>query len=201
MTADAGWATSREPAGAAPAQQQELFPESTYEEPPSRAGSHWWGVLIALTLTPIAWFLLQDGGARIYFSLQADPTAINLAGVLSLAGGLLVLAIVLLAARWSSVGPIIAGSIAALAGLAFIAFPSQTLEWLADYEAELERLGGFGENLYTYLLESGMRGELLVAGVVLVFVGIVSHGARRQGRREERARLALRAARGENPFS
>lgn len=177
-----------------------IFPESVVEEPGSRAAAHWWGVLIALTLSPIAWFLLSDGGARIYWSLSEDPAAINVAGVLGLAGGLAVAAIVLVAARWSSVGPIIAGSITALGGLAFLVVPERTIPWLEAQQATFDRLGGFGSNLHLYLMESGMRGHLLVAGVVLVLVGVVSHGARRQGRREARARLAARAAAGEDPF-
>lgn len=203
-------ATGQAPAGddawstAAPepsAQASDIFPESMYGEPPSRAGSHWWGVLIALALTPISWFLLVDGSARVFWSLTADPANVNIAGVLGLAGGLLLLTTVLLSARWSSVGTSIAGSISALVGLAFLVLPVRTLDVLAQIQDRVESFGGFGRNLYAYTVESGLRGTFLVAGVVLVLVGVVSHGARRKGRREEKARLAVRAAQGENPFA
>lgn len=182
-------------------EEPSIFPDAVPEPPRSRAAAHWWGVLISLTLTPVAWFLLADGSARIYWSLLEDPDALNLAGALGLAGGLLVLVGVLLAARWSSVGSIIAGLIAALGGLAFLAFPGQTIPWLEAQQATFEQFGGFGSNVYLYLVESGLRGHLLIGGVVLVFVGVVSHGARRQGRREARARFAYRASQGEDPLA
>lgn len=178
-----------------------LFPESQYTEPPSRAGAHWWGVAIALVLSPVAWFLLTDGSARLFWSMLADPADVNLAGYLSFGAGLLALGGVLLAARWSSVGPIIAGSISAAIGLTFLVIPVKTLDWLAGYQEQVEQLGGFGRNLYAYTVESGMRGSFVVGGVVLIGAGMISHGARRKGRREEKARLAVQAAHGENPFA
>lgn len=187
-------------AQAVAAGEEGVFPEDALDEPARRTAAHWWGVLIAFTLTPIAWFLLFDGSARIYWSMLADPANVNPAGYLSLGFGLATLAILLLAARKSSVGSIIVGSLAALAGLAFVAVPVQTLEFLSRYADRIESLGGFGRNLYAYTVESGMRSYFLIGGVILIFVGVVSHAARRQGRREERARLALRAAQGENPF-
>lgn len=179
----------------------EAPPEASYASPQSRAGAHWWGLLLAIALSPVAWFLIQDGSARLYWSTLTNPANVNLAGYLSLGGGLLALAVVLLAARWSSLGPIIAGSASALIGLAFAVFPARSLDVLAEYQERIEGLGGFGVNLYNYLLESGVRGTFLVGAVVLVGAGVVSHGARRQGRREEKARLAVRAAQGINPFA
>ncbi len=183
-----------------PAADEGILPPPLPEEPASRAAAHWWGVLIALVLTPVAWFLISDGSARIYWSLWNDPSSINRAGILGLTAGLAVLSVVLLAARWSSVGPIIAGSIALLGGVAFLAFPARALDTITSWQETFERFGGFGSNVYLYLVESGMRGQLVVGGVVLMFVGIVSHGARRLGRSRERDRLAARASRGEDPF-
>jgi hypothetical protein len=177
-----------------------VFPESEYSLPPSRSGAHWWGVLLAFVLAPVSWFLLTDGSARLFWSMLADPSAVNIAGYLSFSAGLLALAAVLLAARWSSVGPIITGSISAIVGLTFLVFPERTLETLARYQQDVEDLGGFGRNLYAYTVESGMRGTFVIGGVVLLGAGVISHGARRKGRREEKARLNVRAARGENPF-
>lgn len=194
--AEPGWAATQatQPDG-------DLFPELLYTEPPSRAGAHWWGVLVALVLSPIAWFLLTDGSARLFWSILADPENVNLAGYLSFAAGLVALGGVLLAARWSSVGAIVAGSLSGLVGLTFLVFPARTLEFLEGYREQVEELGGFGRNLYAYTIESGMRGTFVIGAVVLIGVGIVSHGARRKGRREEKAHLAVRAARGENPFA
>lgn len=177
-----------------------IFPEGVFHEPPSRAGAHLWVLFLTLVLSPVAWFLLNDGSARVYWSLRTDPEAVNLAGLVGLGAGLLVASIVLLAARWSSVGAAVAGTIGFLAGLAFLAMPVRTLELVGNSEEFLNRFGGFGSNLYAYFVESGIRGHLMIAGFVLIGVAVVSHGARRKGRREEFARLAVRAARGENPF-
>lgn len=188
---------------AEPAQTGEptIFPEGVYAEPPSRAGAHLWSVLITLVLAPIAWFLVNDGSARIYWSLRSDVDALNVAGLAGLAAGLLVATIVLLTARWSSIGAALAGLVAFLAGLAFLVVPNRAFDVLGGWERSLRQFGGFGENLYAYLVEAGLRAQLLVAGFVLLMVAVVSHGARRKGRREEYARLAVRAARGSNPFA
>lgn len=191
---------SAEPTGPAPAEPA-IFPEGVYAEPPSRAGAHLWALLLCLLLSPVAWFLLNDGTARVYWSLESDVSAINLAGVAGLAAGLLVATIVLLTGRWSSVGLAVAGVLSLLVGLAFVVVPQRAFEVLGRGEEPLRQFGGFGENLYAYARESALEAQFLLAGAVLVLVAVVSHGARRKGRREEYARLAVRAARGEHPFT
>lgn len=178
-----------------------IFPEGVYAEPPSRAGAHLWALLLCLLLAPVAWFFLNDGSARIYWSLQSDLDAINLAGVAGLAAGILAATVVLLTGRWSSVGLAVTGILSLLVGLAFLLVPARAFEVLARGEEPLRQFGGFGENLYSYAQESALEAQFLLAGVVLVLVAVVSHGARRKGRREEYARLAVRAARGEHPFT
>lgn len=167
-----------------------IFSATEPELPRSRAAAHWWGVLVCLILAPVAWFLLVDGSNRIYWSLVADATAVNVAGLLGLGMGLVAMTAVVLVGRWSSVGVSIAGALGTLAGLTFLVFPARTLEVLADQQDTFERFGGFGANVYLYLVESGLRGYFVVGGVLLVLVGVVSHGARRKGRREERVRIA-----------
>ena len=177
-----------------------VFPEGVFHEPPSRAGAHLWAVLIAVTLSPVAWFLLSDGSTRLYWSLRADPGSPNLAGLFGLAVGLLITAVVLLTGRWSSVGASVAGSVSFLIGLSFAIIPARTLEIIDSWDGFLSNFGGFGANVQAYLVEDGIRGHFLIGGVVLILLAAVSHGARRKGRREEFARLAVRAARGENPW-
>ncbi len=158
--------------------------------PRSRAAAHWWGILIAIVFAPVAWYLLADGGERIAFSLDRNLEAVNVAGLVELAGGLLCAIVLLLAARWSSVGSIIVGSIGTVIGAAFLAVPVIVNDFLNDQSAIFDRLGQFGTNVYDHLISEGHAGRLLLYGVVLIFLGIVSHGARRQGRREERRKIA-----------
>lgn len=169
-------------------------PFEDWDEPPrSRAQAHWWVVLITLVFIPPAWYLLADGGERWSNFRDASPDAIHVGALLEIAGGLILLAAVLIGARWSSVGPIIIGSIATLIGGAFLAIPQMVEDFLAEYSEVFTRLGQFGQNVYDHLLMDGNAGRILAYGVVLIFAGVISHGARRQGRREERRRAAIEA--------
>jgi len=175
-------------------QIDESDPFEDWDEPPrSRAQAHWWVVLITLVFIPPAWYLITDGGERWFNARDVAPEAIHVGALVEIVGGLVLLAVVLIAARWSSVGPIIVGSIATLAGAAFLAIPQIVEEFLLDYSHIFTQLGQFGQNVYDHLLADGNTGRLLAYGVVLIFVGVVSHGARRQGRREERRRAAVEA--------
>ncbi|SEE91020.1 hypothetical protein [Ruania alba] len=190
-TAEADATDTRVEPVPAPMETQPEDPFSDWDDgPQSRAAAHWWGILIAIVFAPIAWYLLTDGGERVSFSLDRSLEAVNVAGLLELAGGLLCTVVLLLAARWSSLGPIIVGSIGTLIGGAFLAVPVIVSEFLASQSAIFDRLGQFGTNLYDHLVAEGHAGRLLLYGIVLIFIGVVSHGARRQGRREERRRIA-----------
>ncbi|UFU07132.1 hypothetical protein [Ruania halotolerans] len=167
-------------------------PFSDWDEgPQSRAAAHWWGILIAIVFAPVAWYLLVDGGERVSFSLDRNLEAVNVAGLLELAGGIVCTVVLLIAARWSSVGPIIVGSIGTLIGAAFLAIPVIVQDFLDQQATVFDRLGQFGQNVFDHLVTEGHAGRLLLYGVVLIFVGIISHGARRQGRREERRKIAV----------
>ncbi|UFU03399.1 hypothetical protein LQF12_01965 [Ruania suaedae] len=177
-----------EPVRTEPAQDD---PFSDWDDGPrSRAAAHWWGILIALIFAPVSWYLLTDGGERIAFSLENNLDAVNVAGLVELAGGLICVIVLLLAARWSSVGSIIVGSIGALIGAAFLAVPAIVNDFLTDQAGNFDRLGQFGRNVSDHLVAEGHAGRLLLYGVVLIFLGVISHGARRQGRREERRKIA-----------
>lgn len=164
---------------------------TAHTRPPSRAKAHVLTVLLTLLLTPVAWYLLADAGARLTLP-QGNPwdtSNLNVAALLELAGGLLVLVVVLLAARWSSVGAIVTGALVIVVGVPFVAVPAWTQDLLEPAQSWLADLGQFGElgdNVSHHLVASGSTGRLVAVGVALVLVGVVSHGARRQGRREVR---------------
>lgn len=161
------------------------------EGPRSRAAAHWWGILIAVVFGPVTWYLVADGGERISYSLSQNLESVNVMGLVELGGGLLTLIIVLMAARWSSVGSIIIGSIGTLIGAAFLVVPQIVADFLSSQSMIFDRLGQFGTNIFDHLVADGHSGRLLLYGIALIFVGVVSHGARRQGRREERRKAAL----------
>ena len=158
---------------------------------PSRAGAHVWTVLLTLLLAPVAWYLLADAGARLTQPAGNpwETTNLNIAALLELVGGLLVLTVILLAARWSSLGAIVIGSIVLVLGVPFLAVPAWTQDVLVPITDWLRTLGDFGANTAAHLVATGSTGRLIVCGLVLIFLGVATHGARRRGRREVRAAL------------
>ena len=161
------------------------------EGPASRAAAHWWSILISVVFVPVAWYLITDGGERMSFNLT-NGGSFNLAGPLELAGGALCLFFVLLAARWSSVGAILVGTVSALLGIAFIVFNTEAMELVTEYQGTLvQALEQLGQNIVDHTLADARSGRLAIYGIALIMVGVVSHGARRQGRREERRKAAL----------
>jgi hypothetical protein len=169
-------------------------PFSEFDDgPTSRAAAHWWSILISLVFVPIAWYLIADGGERMNFNLT-NGGPFNWAGPVELAGGALCLFFVLLAARWSSVGVIITGTIGALAGIAFVVFNAEAMDLIAEYQGTVvQALNQLGQNIVDHLLADARSGRLAIYGIALIMVGVVSHGARRQGRREERRKAAIGA--------
>ena len=175
-----------------PPPEEEPDPFADFDDgPTSRAAAHWWGILIAVVFGPVTWYLIADGGERVSYALSQNLDAINVLGLVELAGGLVTLIILLLAARWSSVGSIIIGSIGALIGAAFVAVPGIVDDFLSSQSVIFDRLGQFGTNVFDHLVADGHSGRLLAYGIAFIFIGVVSHGARRQGRREERRKIAL----------
>lgn len=163
------------------------------EGPSSRAAAHWWSILISIVFVPVAWYLIADGGERMDFNLS-NGGEFNWAGPAELAGGALCLFFVLLAARWSSVGVILTGIIGAAAGVAFIVFNAEAMDLVAEYQGTLvQALNQLGQNIVDHLLRDARSGRLAIYGLALIMVGVVSHGARRQGRREERRKAAIGA--------
>ena len=166
-------------------EQARTFPEEEWAESTKRTAAHLWGVLGVLVAAPIAWFLLTDGALRTFYSLESVSSSPNIAGLLSLAGGLIALLVIALIARASSLGGWIFGGLIALAGIAFLAVPRIVLEWLMDSrEGFLSLHEGFGTNLYNYLADTGRSGLLLTFGLVVVLFSLISHGTRRSGRHE-----------------
>ncbi|MGM0384813.1 MAG: hypothetical protein ACQERF_02360 [Actinomycetota bacterium] len=177
----------------APEADADLFAGAAYDKVPSRAGAHWWGILVTLLLTPVAWYLLSDAGARMTLPAdnQWDSGVLNLAALGELVAGVVVLAVILLAARASSVGAFIVGSLVTIIGGAFVLFPALTQEFLEPYLQWLRDYNDFGGNIAHHLVADGSTGRILVAGIALILVGLVSHSARRRGRREQTIREAI----------
>lgn len=176
-----------------PAAEDALFEGATYDKVPSRAGSHTWSIILMLLLTPVAWYLLSDAGARLTLP-EGNPWetgTVNLAAIGELAAGLVVLSVILLTARGSSVGATVTGVLLTLVGAAFVVAPAAVQDLLDPYLQSLRAYNDFGGNVAHHLVADGSTGRILIAGVALLIIGSVSHGARRKGREEQRIREAI----------
>lgn len=184
--------TTQMPAPAGPPAPPMVDDFEGFEEqgPVSRAAAHWWTILITLVFAPVAWYLFTDGGVRITWAIsQGEFPSIPV--FIEFGLGLVALFIYLLAARWSSLGSIILGSVFFALGVAFLAFPEEAYTFLLQSNQYFGRLGQFGLNVLEHLTSTLESGRMIVYGLTMIMVGVVSHGARRQGRREERTKIAL----------
>lgn len=161
------------------------------DKPQRRTSAHLWGLLAGLVLAPVAWFFITDGVMRLFYSLQEVTDSPNIAGFLSLGGGLACLLILALVTRASSLGAWIWGGVLTAAGLVFLVIPQSSAEWMeSSREGFLVIHEQFGQNVYDYLYTSGRSGLLLTYGVIILLFALIAHTTRRAGRREERAKAA-----------
>ncbi|GMA32588.1 hypothetical protein [Litorihabitans aurantiacus] len=182
--------------GSLRAGSREPLPDEEWAAAPvRRTAAHIWGVLGLLIAVPVTWFLLTDGALRTYYGLPPE-SPLNVAGLLSLAGGIVGLVVIALVTRVTSLGAWIWGGVVTAAGLAALVVPvaaSDLVERVREPLASLHE--GFGTNVTDYLSDTSRSGLLLALGLVLLLLAFVSHGARRSGRYEGRVK-AEREARG-----
>ncbi|MBO3723542.1 hypothetical protein J5X07_00595 [Actinomyces bowdenii] len=161
---------------------------SSLSRPQRRTASHWAGVLLALVLLPVAWFLVNDGAAALTGGdATAWPATASPRGALELGAGALLLCLALLMARRSSLGTLVLGGISLLIGLPFIVAPGSVASLLGPTVERLQAHSELGEALATYAMADGLTGRLALMGLLIIMVGLVAHTSRRAGRQEQAA--------------
>ncbi len=162
-------------------------------EVPRRTAAHVWGLILTLILTPLAWYLLADAGARMTLATDSPMTTgvVNMAAVLELLGGLLVGALLILLAIRSSLGAQVVGALIAVVGAPWVAAPGWTADLVLPFMEKLVGWNTLGGNIAHHLQASGYSGRLLVLGLALLLVGFLSHRVRRVGRAEEATRAQV----------
>ena len=170
-----------------------LFAGSAYDKVPSRGWSHVWSVVLTLLLTPITWYLLSDAGARLTLpeGNPWDTGVLNFAALGELAAGLVVLFVLILVLRASSLGAFVTGTLLTLAGATFVVVPQLTQQFLDPYLEGLRGYNDFGANVAHHLVADGSTARILIAGIAMIAIGVVSHSARRRGRFEQRIRHSI----------
>jgi hypothetical protein len=154
--------------------------------PKSRTAAHWAGILVSIVALPIAWFFLHDG-ASAATAAPAEPHVFTTSarGAVELGSGALALAVALWMARYTSAGSIVVGVVSILLGLPFLVLPGVMTDVVSPFLDDLNAQSALGTSLSDYLWADAVTGKFLALGVFMVMVGVVSHSARRAGRREQ----------------
>lgn len=151
----------------------------------SRTAAHAWYFLIALVMTPITWYLVADSGSRLTMSGgQWDTLTVKPFTLLEFAAAVACVILLVLPARWSSVGAFFSGLVFLVVGLPFLVVPALTANFLDPAITALNNFNAFGANVAHHLVADGSTGRLVIYGLALILLGFVSHGARRKGRKE-----------------
>lgn len=153
--------------------------------PKSRAAAHWASLLVTLVAVPAAWFLVHDGAQRSLDALAPFDLGRDTRGLLELAGGLLAAVIALWTARRSSLGAVVVGLIATVLGIVALAVPRQVGSAITPFLERLNAHSTLGSDIASFLWSDTITGKLVALGVTLLMIGVVSHSARRAGRREQ----------------
>ena len=152
--------------------------------PGSRVETHWAGVLVAVVLFPLAWFLVHDGAATLTGgNPSAWPSAASPMGALEILGGTAAYAAALFMISRSSLGAFVVGAISTVIGLPFILMPGVTKSILGSTVERLQAHSDLGRALSTYVMDDGLSGRFILMGVLTIMVAVVAHLARQAGQR------------------
>ena len=153
--------------------------------PASRAGAHWAGVLLSLVLLPVAWFFVHGAADVLTSTVEPHRFAFNPKAIFELVAGLLTMSVALWTACRSSLGSIVVGALSAVLGLLFLLLPTPMNGLVGPVLDRLTAQSTLGADLAAYFWTDAYSGKFVVLGLFMVMVGVVSHSARRAGRREQ----------------
>lgn len=158
---------------------------SVVGHPKSRAAAHWAGVLVWLVALPLAWYLFHDGAAAAVDGATPLTFGTPVRALLELGAGAVVLAIALWTASRSSLGSFVIGVISLLGGVPFLAAPTAMNDSFGPFLDRLTAHSNLGASLSSYFWADAVSGKFVAFGLFMIMVGVVSHNARRAGRREQ----------------
>ena len=182
------------------AQREKSFEDTIFEgatvKPtvPSRAAAHVWSLLLFILLVPVTWYLVLDVATRLRTrggDMLLPTSALDAGQWLEVAFALIAVFILLLIARFSSLGAFITGLLLTVGGAFSLVVPAKTAAALDSFLTALDNAGQQGHfyqalpsNIAHHLAWSGGSGMLLFAGLALLGIGFLSHSARRAGRKD-----------------
>lgn len=158
---------------------------SVVGHPKSRAAAHWAGVLVWLVALPLSWYLFHDGAAAAVDGATPLTFGTPVRALMELGAGAVVLAIALWTASRSSLGSFVVGAISLLGGVPFLAAPAAMNDSVGPVLDRLTAHSNLGASLSSYFWADAVSGKFVAFGLFMIMVGVVSHNARRAGRREQ----------------
>ena len=192
------------------ADREKSFEETIFEgatvKPtvPSRAAAHIWSLLLFLVLVPLSWYLIFDVATRLSNRSQdmfLPASALNVGQWVELVAAVIVVFLLIVVARFSSLGAFITGLLLTVGGGFFMVNPAGTAHALKPLLTALDNAGQQGHfyqalpsNIAHHLAWSGGSGMLLFAGLALLGMALLSHSARRAGRKDYLVERKVKAA-------
>lgn len=161
----------------------DVLTEDIPAEPKKRGLAHVGTFFLTLLLLPVAWYFISDAGARLAV-VPGNPWltgSVQLMPLGELLAGIVVVGVIWLAARASSLGAQVLGTIVFLAGAAALVVPQLAQNLIAQLNIAIGSYNAFTGNVVYHLINDLASGRLAVFGALLLLTGLVAHGSRRRG--------------------
>lgn len=161
----------------------DVLTEDIPAEPKKRGLAHVGTFFLTLLLLPVAWYFISDAGARLAV-VPGNPWltgSVQLMPLGELLAGIVVVGVIWLAARASSLGAQVLGTIVFLAGAAALMVPQLAQNLIAQLNIAIGSYNAFTGNVVYHLTNDLASGRLAVFGALLLLTGLVAHGSRRRG--------------------
>ena len=158
------------------------------DEPKKRVGAHIGSIFATLLLVPLVWYLLSDASVRLNL-VENNPWStgsVNIPYLLEFLGGLLLMLLLWLMARASSLGAQFWGFILTVGGIAALVVPQYATQLLAKLDAAIGSYNAFTGNVVHHLNLDLGSGRIAIYGFALFLTGIMIHAGRKSaGRRAD----------------
>ncbi|WP_406715948.1 hypothetical protein QEU96_02350 [Trueperella pyogenes] len=161
----------------------DVLTEDIPAEPKKRGLAHVGTFFLTLLLLPVVWYFISDAGARLAV-VPGNPWltgSVQLMPLGELLAGIVVVGVIWLAARASSLGAQVLGTIVFLAGAAALVVPQLAQNLIAQLDIAIGSYNAFTGNVVYHLTNDLASGRLAVFGALLLLTGLVAHGSRRRG--------------------
>ena len=197
------------------AERQQSFEDTIFDgatvKPtvPSRAAAHIWSLLLFLVMVPITWYLILDVATRLRTrggDVLLPASSLNAGQWVEIVVAVIMVFLLALVARFSSLGAFITGLALTVGGAFFLVVPEQTANSLQPLLTALDNAGqqdhfyqALPSNIAHHLAWSGGSGMLLLAGLTLLAMAFLAHSARRAGRKDYLIERKVKAAEQSEP--